>query len=53
MVTNARWDVQLPLKEVITPTQFADIDVVPSNLNLGKLESELLAERDSQDLPYR
>jgi len=47
VVTDALRDVQVPLKEVIKPTKFANIDIIPSNLSLGKLESELLSERDS------
>jgi chromosome partitioning protein len=47
VVTNVIRDIEVPLKEVIKPTQFANIDIVPSNLSLGNLESELLSERDS------
>jgi chromosome partitioning protein len=47
VVTDALRDDQVPLREVIKPTKFENIDIAPSNLSLGKLESELLSERDS------
>jgi len=46
-VTDALRDDLVPLREVIKPTKFENIDIVPSNLSLGKLESEFLSERDS------
>jgi len=47
VVTDTIRDDQLPIRRVIQPTKFENIDIVPSNLSLGKLESELLSERDS------
>ena len=47
VVTDALRDDQIPIKEIIQPTKYENIDIVPSNLSLGKLESELLSERDS------
>ena len=47
VVTDVTRDDQLPIEKVIQPTRHPDIDIVPSNLSLGKLESELQSERDS------
>ena len=47
VVTDALRDDQIPIKEIIQPTKYENIDIVPSNLSLGKLESELILERDS------
>jgi len=47
VVTDALRNDQIPIKEIIQPTKYENIDIVPSNLSLGKLESELLSERDS------
>lgn len=47
VVTDALRDHQTPIKEIIQPTKYDHIDIVPSNLSLGKLESELISERDS------
>ncbi len=47
VVTDALRDDQIPIKDIIQPTKFENIDIVPSNLSLGKLESELISERDS------
>jgi len=47
VVTDAIRDDRLPIKRVIQTTKYPNIDIVPSNLSLGKLESELQSERDS------
>ena len=47
VVTNVIRDDQLPIEKVIQPTRYPNIAIVPSNLSLGKLESELQSERDS------
>ena len=47
VVTDALRDDQLPLKNIIQPTKYDLINIAPSNLSLGKLESELISERDS------
>jgi len=47
VITDALRDDQVPIKDVIQPTKYDLIDIVPSNLSLGKLESELISERDS------
>ena len=46
VVTNVIRDDQLPIEKVIQPTRYPNINIVPSNLSLGKLESELQSERD-------
>lgn len=43
VVTDILRDDQIPIKEIIQPTKYENIDIVPSNLSLGKLESELLS----------
>ena len=47
VVTDALRDDQVPFEDIIQPTKYDLIDIVPSNLSLGKLESELISERDS------
>ena len=47
VVTDVIRDDQLTIEKVIQPTRYPNINIVPSNLNLGKLESELQSERDS------
>ncbi len=47
VVTDIIRDDQKPIKEIIRKTNFENIDIVPANLSLGKLESELISERDS------
>lgn len=47
VVTDVIRDDQLLIEKVIQPTRYPNIDIVPSNLSLGKLESELQSERDS------
>ncbi len=40
-------DDQKSLKEAITKTNFENIDLIPANLSLGRLETDLISERDS------
>jgi chromosome partitioning protein len=47
VVTDIIRDDQKSIKEIIRKTNFENIDIVPANLSLGKLESELISERDS------
>ena len=47
VVTDVIRDDQLPIEKVIQPTRYPNIDIIPSNLSLAKLESELQSERDS------
>ena len=47
VITDVLRDDQIPIKEIIQSTKYENIDIVPSNLSLGKLESELISERDS------
>jgi chromosome partitioning protein len=47
VITDALRNDQIPLTDIIQPTKYDLIDIVPSNLSLGKLESELISERDS------
>ena len=47
VVTDSIRDDQKSIKEIIRKTNFENIDIVPANLSLGKLESELISERDS------
>jgi chromosome partitioning protein len=47
VVTNVIWGDQLPIEKATQPTRYPDIAIVPSNLSLGKLESELQSEGDS------
>jgi len=47
VITDALRDDQLSINEIIQSTKYENIDIVPSNLSLGKLESELQSERDS------
>lgn len=46
-VTDAIRNDRLPIECVIQKTKYTNIDIVPFNLSLGKLESELQSERDS------
>jgi chromosome partitioning protein len=46
-ITDVLLDDQGSLKEAIKETNFENIDIVPANLSLGKLETELISERDS------
>ena len=48
VVTDVIRDDQLFIENVIQPTRYPNIDIVPSNLSFGKLENELQSERDSQ-----
>lgn len=47
VVTDAIRDDRLPIERVIQKTKYPNIDIVLSNLSLGKLESELQSKRDS------
>ena len=47
VVTDAIRDDRLPIRKIVQPTKYPNINIVPSNLSLGKLESELQSERDS------
>ena len=47
VVTDALRDDQIPIEEIIQSTKFINIDIIPSNISLGTLESELISERDS------
>jgi chromosome partitioning protein len=40
-------DDSTPMSEAIQKTKFTGIDIVPANLSLGKIENELLSERDA------
>ena len=47
-VTNILLDLDLPIEESIYPTRFQDIDLIPANLSLGRVEVELLGDQDAQ-----
>lgn len=47
VVTDILRDNEIPTKASIHPTSFPDIDILPANLSLANLESELISERDS------
>ncbi|MGB5985100.1 MAG: ParA family protein [Desulfobacterales bacterium] len=47
VVTDVIRDDGVSIEAAIHPTQYANIKIVPSNLSLAKLESELQSERDS------
>jgi len=47
VITDALLNRQISLKDAIVRTAFENIDIVPSNLSLSKIESELLSDRDS------
>ena len=47
VITDALINRQISLKEAIVRTAFENIDIVPANLSLSKIESELLSDRDS------
>jgi chromosome partitioning protein len=46
-ITDALLDDRISIKEVIQKTDFENIELVPANLGLGKMENELISERDS------
>ena len=46
-ITDALLDDRISFKEVIQKTDFENIELVPANLGLGKMENELISERDS------
>jgi len=47
VVTDILRDNQVPTQTGIHPTKYPEIDLLPSNLSLADLETELIAERDS------
>jgi len=47
VITDVLRNDQTPIKKVIQKTIFPGIDIVPANLSLGHLESELISDRDS------
>jgi chromosome partitioning protein len=47
VITDALLNRQISLKDAIVRTAFENIDIVPANLSLSKIESELLSDRDS------
>jgi chromosome partitioning protein len=47
VITDVLLDDQKPMKEVVQKTKFENIDLVPANLSLGRIENELISERDS------
>jgi len=47
VVTDVIRDDHISIKAAVQPTQYSNIEIVPSNLSLAKLESELQSERDS------
>jgi chromosome partitioning protein len=46
VVTDILLDGKRPMTDCIHKTQFGVIDVAPANLSLGRIEAELLSERD-------
>ena len=47
VITDALLDDRKSIKEALIKTEFENIDIVPANPSLGKIETELLSERDS------
>lgn len=47
VVTDALRDDRTPIQAIVQHTGFPSIDIVPANLSLGQLESELASERDA------
>lgn len=47
VITDALLNDQKSIKEAIIKTNFENIDIAPANLSLGRIEDELLSERDS------
>lgn len=47
VVTDVILDDGVSIEAAVQPTQYFNINIVPSNLSLAKLESELQSERDS------
>jgi chromosome partitioning protein len=50
VITDVLLDDQKPMKGVVQKTKFENIDLVPANPSLGRLESDLIAERDAHYL---
>jgi len=47
VITDVLLDDQKSIKEAVQKTSFENIDLVPANLSLGRIENELISERDS------
>ena len=47
VITDALLDDQKSMKAVVQKTDFENIDLIPANLTLERLENELVSERDS------
>ncbi|MDY6839489.1 MAG: ParA family protein [Thermodesulfobacteriota bacterium] len=47
VITDALLDDRKSIKEAIRRTDFENIHIVPANFTLGRIESELLSERDA------
>ena len=47
VITDTLLDDQKSIKGTIMKTEFENIDIAPANLSLGRIEDELLSERDS------
>ena len=47
-VADALLNLDLPIEQTIYSTRFEDIDLIPADLSLGKVEVELLGDHDSQ-----
>ena len=47
VITDVLPDDRGPMKTVVHKTDFETIDPVPANLTLGRLENDLISERDS------
>ncbi|MGD0918417.1 MAG: ParA family protein [Thermodesulfobacteriota bacterium] len=47
VITDALLDDQKSMKEIVQKTNFENIDLLPANLSLGRIENELISERDS------
>jgi len=50
VVTDVLLNDKRPIKDAIIKTKFENIDLVPANLTLGKIETELLGERDAHHI---
>ena len=47
VITDALLDDRKSVEDAIIKTSFENIDLIPANLSLGKIESELISDRDS------
>jgi chromosome partitioning protein len=50
VITDVLLDDMRPMREAVQKTKFDNIDLVPSNPSLGRLESDLISERDAHYL---